>query len=184
MNFPAFKEWHVIVEALGAGEQILLLRKGGIAEARGGFTVATDRFWLFPTHFHAQLQKTKPAARRWFERATPSGQTVPLRWFAQLERTVFLNDWPRVAALDRFHFWSEDTVRERFDWSRPPGLHALVVRVHELSQPMPLAVTPDMGGCKSWIEVPVDFTARPSAPVLPDAVFAARVAELGLPPGR
>ena len=38
--FPAFKEWHVVVEALAAGEQILLLRKGGIAEGRGGFDPA------------------------------------------------------------------------------------------------------------------------------------------------
>ena len=30
----AFKEWAVIVEALGQGEQIVILRKGGIAEGR------------------------------------------------------------------------------------------------------------------------------------------------------
>jgi len=35
--YPAFKEWQVIVDALAVGEQSLLLRKGGIAEGRGGF---------------------------------------------------------------------------------------------------------------------------------------------------
>ena len=85
MDFPAFKEWHVIIEALGAGEQILILRKGGIAEGRLGFEVEAPRFWLFPTRFHAQLEKTKPAAARWFEppaadAAPPS--TVTLRYFA------------------------------------------------------------------------------------------------------
>ena len=59
--FPAFKEWLVIVDALAAGEQSLLLRKGGIAEGRGGFDPElAERFWLFPTQFHAQREKTKP----------------------------------------------------------------------------------------------------------------------------
>ena len=48
----AFKEWAVVVEALGAGEQILILRKGGIHEQRGQFTVAHGEFWLFPTQYH------------------------------------------------------------------------------------------------------------------------------------
>ncbi len=35
----AFKEWAVIVDALGRGDQILILRKGGISEGRGGFQI-------------------------------------------------------------------------------------------------------------------------------------------------
>ena len=33
----AFKEWAMVVDALGRGEQIIILRKGGISEGRGGF---------------------------------------------------------------------------------------------------------------------------------------------------
>ena len=59
-RYPAFKEWQVIVAALAAGEQSLLLRKGGIAESRGKFNPErAERFWLFPTQFHAQREKTK-----------------------------------------------------------------------------------------------------------------------------
>ena len=43
------REWAVIVEALGQGEQILILRKGGIAEGRGGFQAEHERF----SYFHA-----------------------------------------------------------------------------------------------------------------------------------
>ena len=189
--FPAFKEWHVIVEALGAGEQILILRKGGIAENRGGFSVKTEKFWLFPTHFHEQLAKTKPAAEKWFSfvggvsprrnHSTLNEVThVHLRYFAEIVRQSFLSDWSAVARLDPFHFWSEATIRERFNWAKPPGLHAFAVRVHRLKQPVVLGLTPEMSGCKSWIDLPIDFAAQASEPVLNDAVFAERLDALKL----
>lgn len=183
MPFPAFKEWHVIVEALGAGEQILILRKGGIAEGRGGFQLSASRFWLFPSRFHAQLEKTKPAAARWFDTAAASPADpshVTLRYFADVVRSAFLSDWSVVSRLDPHHLWTEASVRERFDWSRPAGLHAIVVRVHKLATPLTLPVTAEMGGCKSWIDLPAAFDAQPSAPVLDEPAFQTHLAALSL----
>jgi hypothetical protein len=205
---PAFKEWHVIVEALGASEQILILRKGGIAEDGGGFAVKARKFWLFPTHFHEQLAKTKPAAAKWFDDVggdqcvslggVPPGLRSPepvergeegsprndaniqLRYFAEVVRQAFLSDWAAVARLDAFHLWTEATIRERFNWAQPPGLHVFAVRVHRLNQPAPLEVTPEMSGCKSWVDVPLGFTAHASEPVLDDAVFAKKLEALKL----
>jgi hypothetical protein len=177
---PAFKEWHVIVEALGAGEQILILRKGGIAEDGGGFAVKAGKFWLFPTHFHEQLAKTKPAAQKFFTYAQPKNGPIHLRYFAEVVQQAFLSDWAAVARLDAFHLWSEETIRERFAWATPPGLHALAVRVHRLVQPALLEVTREMSGCKSWVDVPLDFAAHASEPVLSDAVFAKKLEALKL----
>lgn len=179
--FPAFKEWQVIVEALLAGEQILVLRKGGISEGRGGFTPdRARRFWLFPTRFHAQAEKTKPAAARFFDARTAdaSETSVVLKGFAEVAHHAFVSDWSAVASLDAHHLWTTDTVRERFDWSRPAGVHVFALRVHRLQAPLTLPFTADMGGCKSWIELPAAFDAHPSSPVLDDDTFAARLAEI------
>ncbi len=183
MPSPAFKEWHVIVEALGAGEQILLLRKGGIAEDTGSFQVEHRRFWLFPTHFHAQLERTKPAAARYFSPAPkPPGNdaTITLRHFAELVQTAFLSDWETVSRLSPHHLWSDACIRERFHAGQPAGLHALLVRVHRLVEPLTMPVTPDLSGCKSWVKLPADFDDRPSAPVLDDAAFGTLRATLSL----
>ena len=183
MDFPAFKEWHVIVEALGAGEQIIILRKGGIAEGRLGFEVEAQRFWLFPTGFHAQLEKTKPVAARWFEAVATdatAASTVTLRYFAELVSTSFLTDWEAIRRLDPFHLWTEQTVNERFYYGDAPGIHALVVRVYRLNSPLTLPLSPAMGGCKSWIDLPAAPPTGASSPVLSDAVFAARRAALPL----
>ncbi len=192
MNVPAFKEWSVIVNALGTGEQLIILRKGGISEGRAGFQIGATRFWLFPTRFHQQLEKTKPAAARFAppastlspdplaSPASPAPDSIELRYFADLVHTAFLTDWSAVNRLDPHHLWTKATVRERFDWSRPAGLYALVVRVHKLTTPVTLPLTSDMAGCKSWIDLPVSFDAQPSAPVLSDTAFAALRAALSL----
>src|SRR5690606_16578738 len=91
---------------------------------------------------------------------------VTLSAFADVAHHAFLDEWSTVAALDAHHVWTEDAVREKFEWSRPPGLHVFVVRVHRLAEPIRFALTPEMGGCKSWIELPHGFTAQPTAPVL------------------
>ncbi|MBA2742902.1 MAG: DUF1802 family protein, partial [Chthoniobacterales bacterium] len=55
MESIGFKEWALVCDALGRGEQSLILRKGGIAEGRDGFAFRHSEFFLFPTFFHAQL---------------------------------------------------------------------------------------------------------------------------------
>lgn len=179
--FRAFKEWQAIVGSLAAGEQILILRKGGIAEGRGGFAVTAKRFWLFPTAFHAQRDKTKASAHRHFQSpaGTPSN-TVSLSYYADVVAASFLSDWPAVARLDPFHAWTEQTVQERFDWAKPPGLHALVVRVYRIPAPVEIELTPEMAGCKSWLEVPLAFDAQLASPVLDDATFDERRRALAL----
>lgn len=182
---PAFKEWQIIVEALLAGEQLLVLRKGGIAEGLGGFSPdRARRFWLFPTRFHAQAEKTKLSAARHIASSAASDDSVTLRAFAEVAHHAFITDWDVVTRLNRFHLWTTDTVRERFDWAKPAGVHAFVLRVHRCAEPITLPLTPDLGGCKSWVEVPVSFDAHLATPVLDDTAFAARLAELtaSLPP--
>jgi len=155
--------------------------------------VKAGKFWLFPTHFHEQLAKTKPAAQKFFTRvggdqcvslggvSPPRNDSIiPLRYFAEVVQQVFLSDWATIARLDAFHLWSEETIRERFNWAQPPGLHAFAVRVHRLVQPAPLEVTPEMSGCKSWVDVPLDFAAHASEPVLSDAAFAKKLEALKL----
>jgi hypothetical protein len=182
---PAFKEWHAIVEALGAGAQTIILRKGGIAEGRGGFRVAANRFWLFPTEFHAQREKTKPTAAPFYPAASgPAASTVTLRFFAHLVESAFVGDWSTIAGLDPYHLWTEATVRERFDWAKPPGLHVFIVRVHRLSEPIIIEATPEMAGCKSWVELPVSPAEVECAPVLSNEEFTAKtrpiLARLGI----
>ena len=71
----ALKEWAAVCEALAAGRQTILLRKGGIAEGPGGFRPEHSEFWLLPTWFHAAARGTqarRPAFFRVVRRSAPA----------------------------------------------------------------------------------------------------------------
>ena len=177
-TFPAFKEWEGIVAALGQGAQIVILRKGGIAEGRAGFKPKHPRFWLFPTRFHQQWEQTKPELRRWAGLDTAEAKSIPIEYFVEVTDAIYLESWPQVARLDDDHFWGEAILRERFDYQARPGmtagLHLLIVRVSRINLPHRLTPSPTYDGCKSWIEVPADWNEDVAVPVVPAEEFATR----------
>jgi CDP-diacylglycerol--glycerol-3-phosphate 3-phosphatidyltransferase len=180
-GMPAFKEWEVIVEALGSGAQIVILRKGGIAEGPAGFQASHPKFWLFPTGYHQQWEKTKPELRRFLAPSTPSpekGQEIALHYFAEVTDAIYLSSWEQVARLADAHFWREEVLRERFDYKERPGmeagLHLLIVRVSHINLPHKLDPSPEYEGCKSWIEVPVNWEHDIAAHVVRTEEFVTR----------
>jgi hypothetical protein len=54
------------------------------------------------------------------------------------------------------------------------GLHLLIVRVSRVNLPHKLAPSPEYEGCKSWIEVPVDWEHDIAAHVVRTEEFATR----------
>jgi CDP-diacylglycerol--glycerol-3-phosphate 3-phosphatidyltransferase len=177
---PAFKEWEAVVEALGHGAQIIILRKGGIAEGLQGFQAKHPKFWLFPTAYHQQWEKTKPDLKRFLAPSAErkADQPIPLHYFAEVTDTVYLNSWDQVARLADTHFWTDTILRERFDYAeRPgmePGLHLFIVRVSRINLPHKLAPSKDYDGCKSWIDVPANWEHDIATPVVRTEEFATR----------
>src|ERR1051325_11860196 len=170
----AFKEWSMVVEALGAGEQILILRKGGISEGRRGFQVEHAEFVLYPTAFHQQRESVTPTAQAKLDRVQSEGAspaTVDLEYFAHVV------SWRRLeslAAAERprgQHIWRDEVIANRFDWGKEKNIHALAVRVFKLPQSVRLPVLPSYGGCKSWIDLDQEIATEGAAPVLTKEAF-------------
>ncbi|HEY8835935.1 MAG TPA: DUF1802 family protein [Chthoniobacterales bacterium] len=172
MQSVAFKEWALVCEALGRGDQAILLRKGGIAEGRAGFGFRHSEFFLFPTFFHEQLGKVRmPEARI---PARCEGK-IEIRYFAKLEAQREITSWPMAAALEPFHILQESVVRERFEY-KEAGLHVALVRVFRLEPNWVLMDKPAYGGCRSWVELPECPAGTRFEPVLSDQAHA-KVAE-------
>lgn len=167
---PAFKEWALVCEALGCGRQSIILRKGGIAEGREGFSFCHEEFLLFPTWFHEQLARTTLPADC---PVPPCPETeIPLTYGVTVEWTAVLQDWTRVLALAPHHIWREEVLAERFAYDEAPGLHLAFVRVFRLDPPLLLTMEKRYGGCRSWVELPVEECAWVS--VLSDEEHARR----------
>jgi hypothetical protein len=175
----AFKEWAIVVDALGRGDQIVILRKGGIAEGTGGFAVAQREFWLLPTRFHQRGDRVMPAAQARFAEvlaALPPPETVRLELLAEVVAWRKLTSRADVLRLRGKHVWRDEVIAERFDWGGEEAIFALAVRVQRLARPVELPFRPDYGGCKSWVELADDVSVAGASPVLRDANFARRLA--------
>ena len=175
----AFKEWAIVVDALGQGRQCVILRKGGIAEGRGGFRPEHDRFLLFPTLFHQQREQVVPAAQARYDAITPGlpgPETLRLEYFAEVVAWQKVASLASVERLRGQHVWRDELIAERFDWGKEQAIHALALRVYRLPQRIELPLLPAYGGCKSWVEVAEDIPTDAAVPVLADAAFAARLA--------
>lgn len=169
----AFKEWSLICQALADGRQSVILRKGGIAEGKSGFSWKHDEFALFPTHFHEQQKFVKGGGEIHVPEPDLTQHTISL--VAKVEWKEMLTDWSKVLALDSFHLWTEDILRERFDYTGDAELSLAVLRVYRLPAPMTFPDARGYGGCRSWVEVPVEETIAECQPVISNEVHQERV---------
>ena len=164
MESVGFKEWALVCEALGRGEQAILLRKGGIAEGRQGFGFRHSEFFLFPTFFHEQVVKVRSGAAG-LPRAREG--EIEIRYSAQLEEQREITSWRMAAALEPFHILAESVVRERFDY-KESGLHVALLRVFRLKPAWIFPDGPAYGGCRSWVKLPKCPMETRFEPVLSD----------------
>jgi hypothetical protein len=168
-----FKEWTLICDALGRGEQSIILRKGGIAEGRAGFRFAHEEFLLFPTLFHEQVARLKLPAETPLPAARTDGQ-IEIRYQAKVEWTLDVTDPQLLPQLAPFHLWRDEIVEERFRYDEKQMISLAFVRMYRLSEPFVFPDAPKYGGCRSWVtlpELPAEITF---APVLDEAAHRAR----------
>ena len=151
MQSIGFKEWALVCQALGAGRQTVIIRKGGIAEGRDGFAFRHREFFLFPTFFHEQLVRVRES-----NGALPELRPgeIEIRFFARVKEARVMMDWEEVRALEPLHILQEDVVRERFDYDDAPGVHVAFVEVFRLEPAWRFPDSKSYAGCRSWVELP------------------------------
>ena len=172
----AFKEWSLVCDALGEGRQNIILRKGGIAEGRSGFSWKYDEFALFPTHFHEQQQALRGAEGLILPAPDLTQHTISLT--AKVEFKVLLTDWSQIIALTPYHGWTDEILRERFDYTGERTISLAVLRVFRLAESLVFPDAPSYGGCRSWVTVPDSPVAATAVPVLVEDVHSQRVADI------
>lgn len=176
-NDRAFKEWAVSCAALQSGRQILLIRKGGIREEGGRFTINDPEFFLLPTYEHQNAALLQPEflPRLQEVQAMPHDpDMVTLSAYAVVDTILEARDEAQVNAVARDHIWNPEYVRQRFDFNPYDPLYLVVLRVYQLPEPQTLPMRTAYSGCKSWITLETPLSTQGATPALSDADFAAR----------
>lgn len=173
-TFHALKEWSVAVNALESGQTIMLLRKGGIHERGGRFTVAYPRVLLHPTYEHQQSFMLKaeyadlvyPVTSGWHPETTRIGS------WAEITDILPVADESIVSKLLPFHIWNEYFISDRLKWKPRQPLYILLLRTYKLPQVQYIPYLPEYGGCKSWIDLNQQVRLEGSEAVLADEVYS------------
>lgn len=170
----ALKEWDTVCRALGAGRQILLLRKGGIFESAGGFEIENREFLLFPTFLHQNPQMLKDDALSWYERRASEPDQITLSHAGSISDIIQIKNRAQMDALNDEHVWTTPLIDMRFHYKPQNPLYLLLVRTYALPMPVTVQNTPAYAGCKSWVPLDEPVNTSQASPVLDDSSYTER----------
>lgn len=175
----ALKEWALQVDALLAGKQVLLLRKGGIFEKQGEFEVEHRDFFLFPTLYHEKAGEIVAGARAGLadlEKRLVPDATLRLPGLCTVEATQWVDSLDSLQGLEGLHPLAPSAVEYRYNYGKARGLHVLMLRAYRLPQPHALPMEKAYDGCVSWVDLGHDLATAGASPAIADAAFAERIA--------
>jgi len=181
-NNVALKEWSATCLALEEGRQIALLRKGGLQDEEGVFSLEHQRFWLLPTYLHQDETLVRPPHRDLLAKSRASrleGENktvIALRLWAEVAYVYELREEREDALRAAPHIWSEAYLETRFDYRPDKPLLCVLLRVFARDEPHVLPFQPEYFGCRSWIDLPSSLET-PSHPALDDARFNEKLNE-------
>jgi len=163
-NHTALKEWSNVVAALGRGEQVIVIRKGGIADP--SFGVEADRFYLYPTYFHQGEAEARPS--------------VSITHWAEVVQTWSVQDFDVLQHLESLVAMPMDTLEARYRFRPDQALYVIALRTWKLPAPVEVRYRDEYGGCRSWISVDDEIDVDGSMPVLDETELRAKIRNVEL----
>lgn len=164
-NTLALKEWGAVACALLDGRQTLLLRKGGIAEKAFSVDGAAGPFVLFPTVAHSHRERVRPEHQDLLAagaaQVNDDDDTFTVCVGLTIVAAIPMTRPEGLAEIEDLHIWTAASVQtDRLDFRPKHPLHALVVRAVALPQPVSVSRIDEYAGCRSWVDLPVEWDGR------------------------
>lgn len=174
----AFKEWAVVCDQLLSGDQVVLLRKGGILEQKAGreFQIEHDTFLLYPNTEHQSKEQLKPEFHAKSETYGPppkvSGQ-IKIAGYCKVVDIVKTSDEAKLRGLEAVTCWAQPLFDMRINYKKEKPNFAVTVRAYKLPEPIVVPYHTDYAGCHSWVPLKDELQLN-GTPVLDDATFEAK----------
>jgi hypothetical protein len=158
-NHTALKEWASVIDALDRGEQVVLIRKGGLADPH--FGLEADRFYLFPTNYH--------------DAGGGEPTHVPVTHWAEVVRTWQVRDLDTLFRLEPQVAMDRATLETRYKFRPDQAINVIAVRAWRLPRRVNVKMTEAYAGCRSWVSVDEEIDVDGSVPALDDAQLQAKI---------
>jgi hypothetical protein len=161
-NHTALKEWASAIAALGRGDQIILIRKGGIADPK--FGLEAERFYLFPTNFH--------------EGGGQPPSAVPITHWCEAVKTWEVRDLDALLRLEAQVVFDRNTLETRYRFRPDQAIHVIAVRTFALPNAVSVPMNDRYEGCRSWVSLDEEIDVEGSRAVLSDSQLQSRIEEV------
>ena len=166
-----------MLEAMSRGEQLVLIRKGGLIEPGSGFELIANSFVFYPTFEHQAVNYVHPQFRGYFDDAVkqraPEGQ-VRMALCGLAVSSMSSRDPEIIERLSAHHIYNREFLTQRLKWQPETPLTIVLVRAFRLQAPITLPLSPFYAGCKSWVQLDASLSLEGAEPVLTDEQFAPR----------
>ena len=159
-NHTALKEWASAIAAMGRGEQVILIRKGGIADPK--FGLEATRFYLFPTNFH---ESGAPA----------SLPAIQITHWCEVVKSWEIRDLDALLRLESQVVFDRNTLETRYRFRPDQAIHVIAVRTFALPRPASVPMNDRYEGCRSWVSLDEEIGIDDSKPVLNEAQLRAKI---------
>jgi len=170
----ALKEWAVVVQALLKGQQILLLRKGGIAEEKGQFSIKEKAFWLYPTWEHQSAESIQEKYHYLLSVKQVSQEKDPplsVSAWSEITNVIQINEKSILKEIKPHTIWTDSYLNKRYEYKQEKPLYALFLRMYKRQNPHQIEEKPEYAGCKSWVPLNPPLSTDNLAPVLTDEAY-------------
>ncbi|WP_256711017.1 DUF1802 family protein [Paenibacillus sp. FSL A5-0031] len=178
----ALKEWAVSVKALAEGQQIIVMRKGGIIEETRDFQLISPSFYLMPAYEHQKKHLLKEQYVDGLEETLANWsidmETIKLEAYAEVVEDIEVTDQETLDRLRDLHIWTDTFAEERLRWKKTKPLHVLLLRVYRLETPLEISMRPAYNGCKSWVRMEDEIQSPKMLPVLDEETFLSEVQKI------
>jgi hypothetical protein len=162
-NHTALKEWASVIDALGSGAQVVLIRKGGLADQ--SFGVEAQRFYLFPTNYH-DGGGSEPA-------------TVRITHWAEVVKTWQIRDAAMLPRLEALTILDSAAIETRYRFRPDQAINVIAVRAYRLATPAEVVMKPEYSGCRSWVSIDEEIDVDGSVAALSDRELDAQIDAIG-----
>jgi len=161
-NHTSLKEWASVIEALGSGQQIVLIRKGGLADK--SFGVEADRFYLFPTNYH-DAGGGEPAH-------------VSITHWAEVIKSWQIRDAAMLPRLESLTILGRDAIETRYRFRPDQAINVIAVRAYRLPDAVEIAMKPEYAGCRSWVSIDEEISIDGSVSAMDALEMQTRIAAI------
>ena len=177
----ALKEWASVVQACAHGEQLVLIRKGGLIEPGSGFELVSTLFLFYPTFEHQTSNFIRSPNQHYVEDAlahrSSDGQ-LRLELCGSVVFSTQSREPTLIKRLEPFHIYNDAFLAQRLRWQPEQPLVVAVVRVFRLPSPQRLPLVSRYAGCKSWVDLEQTVSLQGAVPALDDQAFDERLVRI------